>query len=82
MSEESYNFFPHAVVCSRGNIRTGLSFDAELAFDGKHYVTGTGFSTREDAKADAEQHVQQLLKLLRKEAGEFISLFGWPEAKE
>lgn len=71
---------PHAVVCMRGNMRTGITYDAELAFGSTHWVLGTGYSTRELAKEAADKSVENLNVQIKALVSGFVN--GLPQAKE
>lgn len=79
--EKNYNFPPSAIACQRGSHMTRtITFDAELSFDGKHYVVGEGFKTREEAINAAQVHVEALVILLRTHAASYLKPFK--QAKE
>lgn len=76
---EYIDLTPRNVTCSRGRLGA-QTYDAEVAFDKKHYVIGTGYKTRAEADAAAKAHVDALFIALRAAAVQYLK--PYPEAKE
>lgn len=49
-----YRFEPRGVVCTRGTVKTGFTYDAELAVGDAHYYIGGGFKSRAMAQKAAD----------------------------
>lgn len=73
---------PRSVACSRGNWLSGISYDAELAFDGKNYLISTGHPDMAAAKAAAQVEVNKIVNDFRTIALGYLKLHGFKEAKE
>lgn len=63
---------PRAVVCVRGNIRQGLTFDAEIAFKGGNFFLSR-HKDRESAQNAADTMCAQLIAAMLAAAAPLIS---------
>lgn len=75
-----FRWEPEAVACARGNIRKGITFDAEVAFGEIHRVVGKNFSSREEAKSAAQAYVNQIKSGIQAVVDKEIG--GFPVAQE
>lgn len=66
---------PRAVACSRGNVRTGMTYDAEVRFLDKQYVISTGHPTREAAMDSANIIVNDMINKIKAVGQEALSKF-------
>lgn len=85
MSDHTYDdptkLLPKAVSCMSCNIRTNISFDSELSYNGVHYVVGTGFEDSKQAKRAAQVHVDEIKAAFAVFAANYITKQGWPKVK-
>ncbi len=70
---------PRAIACMRGNIRTGISYDAEVKFLDKQYLVRQGIGDRDEAMSAAQVIVDKLTGMIRAAGQEVLG--GLKEAK-
>jgi hypothetical protein len=74
--DDAYFFAPRAIACQRGSLRTGISYDAELAFDRQHYLVSSGHASSPEAMSAAQVKVEELVSHIRNSAASYVKQFS------